>query len=160
MTLASLSFSQRHTSTQSSDTMFVKERTSLLTPDIDFPLDTVSQLALSLFNTLKATTSKPTRQMPKRTFDTMANEDAASAVIQASFVAKLAVIQAELVVEMSSIEIESMRRCIYLFYLNKYGEGINRAVPMIQALARGMLTRRRVHCALLSADPDALAMAM
>jgi len=44
--------------------------------------------------------------------------------------------------------------------LLEYGEGITQAVPAIQAWMRGILTRRRVHCALLSADPDALAMAM
>ena len=47
---------------------------------------------------------------------------------------------------------------------HKYGSHIYRMVPAsvrtIQALARGVLTRRKVHFALLSSDPDALARIM
>jgi hypothetical protein len=151
---------------------------NLLTPDIDFLLDTDSQPALSLFNTLKATTSKPTRQMPKRTFDTMANETMIQALargmltrrrVHCALLSRLASSQAVLAATLSHIAaIKALgeaykavkREHIRETCLLRYGEGITQAVPAIQAWMRGILTRRRVHYALLSADPDALAMAM
>ena len=74
------------------------------------------------------------------------------ASLEAGFAADIASFQAEL-------EADIAEQCRYLSLL-EYGEGITQAVPAIQAWMRGILTRRRVHCALLSADPDALAMAM
>ena len=96
--------------------------------------------------------------MPKRTFDTMQEEDALIASLQAVIAAKLAYIAATKALgeAYKAVTREHIRETCLL----RYGEGITQAVPAIQAWMRGILTRRRVHCALLSADPDALAMAM
>jgi hypothetical protein len=104
--------------------------------------------------------------MPKRTFDTMQEEDARIASSQAVLAAKLADIaslEAGLAAGIASLQAEleaDIAEQNRFLSLLKYGEGITQAVPAIQAWMRGILTRRRVHCALLSADPDALAMAM
>jgi len=44
-------------------------------------------------------------------------------------------------------------------FWNTRGRAYGGALMKLQALARGMIARRKVHFALLSADPDALAMA-
>jgi len=102
--------------------------------------------------------------MPKRTFDTMQEEDALIASLQAVLAAKEAYIASlqAYTAAMQAYTVAISGKAVFIreTCLLRYGEGITQAVPAIQAWMRGILTRRRVHCALLSADPDALAMAM
>lgn len=112
--------------------------------------------------------------MPKRTFDEFVADaqvaaQSAMATFCASIVANTACLDAKkacldaqkacLDAQMSITQRQIYDMCVDICVL-EYGPRSIDVVPRIQACFRGILTRKRVHFALLSAEPDAVEYAL
>jgi hypothetical protein len=87
-------------------------------------------------------------KMPKRKFDEFLAP--AGALLEAIMTARVASFEAKMCVYVAE-------SCIAI---EMYGPRAIGVVPRIQAFFRGILTRKRVHFALLSAEPDAVEYAL
>ena len=103
--------------------------------------------------------------MPKRTFDDFfadAQVAPQPASLCASVIANIACLDAK--IACSDAQTSIAQRQLYDMYVDicvlQYGPRSIDVVPRIQAFFRGILTRKRVHFALLSAEPDAVEYAL